>query len=118
MLNSQVYIPLGRMSAQRVTSLYDLADAGYCCPLLRDYSRTLGQVPLIDHNPRRGEKIPFAPHEAFRYKERSTEERANARIKDEFGGRSIYVRTPVKIMAHLMFGIIALTVDQLMRWTT
>lgn len=116
--DSQVYIPLARMSAQRVTSLYDLADAGYCSPLLRDYSRTLGHVPLIDHNPRRGEKIPFAPHEAVRYKARSTVERANARIKDEFGGRSIYVRGPVKVMAHLMFGIIVLTVDQLMRWTT
>lgn len=116
--DSQVYIPLGRMSDGRVTSLYDLADAGYCSPLLRDYSRSLGHVPLVDHNPRRGEKIPFAPHEAVRYKIRSTVERANARIKDEFGGRSIYVRGPVKVMAHLMFGIVALTVDQLMRWIT
>jgi hypothetical protein len=116
--DSQVYIPLGMMSDKRVTNLYDLADAGYCSPLLRDYSRSLGHVPLVDYNPRRGEKIPFAPHEAVRYKERSTVERANARIKDEFGGRSIYVRGPVKVMAHLMFGIVALTVDQLMRWTT
>lgn len=116
--DSQVYIPLGKMSAGRVTNLYDLADAGYCSPLLRDYSRSLGHVPLIDHNPRRGEKILFVAHEAERYKERSTVERANARIKDEFGGRSIYVRGPVKVMAHLMFGIVALTVDQLMRWIT
>ena len=116
--DSQVYIPLGRMSAGQVTRLYDLADAGYCSPILRGYSRSLGHVPLIDHNPRRGEKIPFAPHEAVRYKVRSTVERANARIKDEFGGRSIYVRGPAKAMAHLMFGIVALTVDQLMRWTT
>ena len=116
--DSQVYIPLGRMSAGQVTHLYDLADAGYCSPILRDYSRSLGHVPLIDHSPRRGEKMLFAPHEAVRYKARSTVERANARIKDEFGGRSIYVRGPVKVMAHLMFGIVALTVDQLMRWTT
>ena len=39
----------------------------------------------------------------------------NARLKDEFGGRMIYVRGAQKIMAHLMFGIIALTVDQLIR---
>ena len=106
------------MSDKRVTNLYDLADAGYCSPLLRDYSRGLGHVPLVDHNPRRGEKIPFTPHEAIRYKIRSTVERANARIKDKFGGRAIFVRGPVKVMAHLMFGIVALTVDQLMRWTT
>jgi hypothetical protein len=116
--DSQVYIPPGMMSGKRVTNLYDLADAGYCSPLLRDYSRSLGHVSLVDHNPRRGDKIPFEPHEAVRYRIRSTVERANARIKDEFGGRAIFVRGPVKVMAHLMFGIVALTVDQLMRWTT
>lgn len=116
--DSQAFIPLARMSAARVTNLYDLADAGYCSPLLREYSRGLGHVPLIEHNPRRGEKILFAPHEAVRYRERSTVERANARLKDEFGGRSIFVRGPLKVMAHLMFGVVALTVDQLMRWVT
>ena len=49
-------------------------------------------MPLIDHNPRRGEKIPFAPHEAVRYHERTVAERANARLKDEFGGRHTWVR--------------------------
>ena len=39
----------------------------------------------------------------------------NARLKDEFGGRMIYVRGALKITAHLMFGMIALTVDQLIR---
>ena len=37
----------------------------------------LGHVPLIDHNPRRGEKIEFSPSEAARYKERSQAERTN-----------------------------------------
>jgi hypothetical protein len=36
-------------------------------------------------------------------------------LKDEFGGRLIYVRGAAKIMAHLMFGVVALTVDQLLR---
>jgi hypothetical protein len=42
-------------------------------------------------------------------------ERVNARIKDEFGGRHIRVRGAAKVMAHLMFGVVALTVDQLLR---
>jgi hypothetical protein len=42
-------------------------------------------------------------------------ERVNARIKDEFGGRNIRVRGHAKVMTHLMFGILALTVDQLLR---
>jgi hypothetical protein len=38
-----------------------------------------------------------------------------ARLKDEFGGRMIQVRGYAKVLAHLMFGILALTADQLMR---
>jgi hypothetical protein len=116
--DSQAAIPLATMSAQRVTSLYDLRDAAYCSPLIRAHSESLGHVPLIDHNPRRGEKIEFAPHQAMRYRERSTVERVNARIKDDFGARRIHVRGHAKVLAHLMFGVLALTAEQLMRWVT
>ncbi len=40
-------------------------------------------------------------------------ERVNARLKDEFGGRNVRVRGAAKVMAHLMFGVLALTVDQI-----
>ncbi len=50
----------------------------------------------------------------MRYKERSTVERVNARLKDEFGGRVVRVRGPAKVMCHLMFGILALTANQMM----
>ena len=39
----------------------------------------------------------------------------NTRLKDEFGGRNVRVRGHAKVLCHLMFGILALTVDQLMR---
>ena len=42
-------------------------------------------------------------------------ERVFGRLKDEFGARQIRVRGPEKVMAHLMFGVLALTVDQLLR---
>jgi hypothetical protein len=42
-------------------------------------------------------------------------ERINGRLKDEFGARDIRVRGPQKVMAHLMFGVLALTADQLLR---
>ena len=54
--------------------------------------------------------------ESLRYNERSTVERVNGRLKDEFGGRMIRVKGHAKVMAHLMFGILALTVDQLMKF--
>ncbi len=63
---------------------------------LREESRRLGHVPLIDHNPRRGEKIDFAPHEAEHYKARSQVERTNSQLKDNHGGRHVRVRGPAK----------------------
>jgi hypothetical protein len=68
-------IPLSLMTAQRVTNCYDLMDAAYCGSVLREHSRSLGHVPLIDHNPRRGEKIEFTPSKAQRYNEHSQAER-------------------------------------------
>lgn len=115
MHDSRAAIPLSLMSAQRVTSLYDLMDAAYCSVELRDHSRGLGHTPLIDHNPRKGEKIEFSPAEAIRYNERTAAERSNARLKDEFGAKTVMVKGNTKVMGHLMFGVLALSVDQLMR---
>lgn len=118
MHDSLAAIPLSLMTSERVTNCYDLMDAAYCSSVLREHSRNLGHVPLIDHNPRRGEKIEFAPSEAQRHKERSQAERTNGRLKDDFGGRHIRVRGNEKVMSHLMFGVLALTADQLLRLLT
>jgi Transposase DDE domain/Transposase domain (DUF772) len=117
--DSQVALPLAAMTKERVTNLYDLMDAAYDADIIREYSVQQGHIPLIDFNRRSPkDERQFAPHEAQRYKERSTAERINARIKDEFGGLFVRVRGHSKIMAHLMLGILALTVDQLMRFVT
>ena len=116
MHDSLASIPLLLISAQRVTHLYDLMDAAYCRAELRDPSHRLRHVPLIDPNPRRGQKIEFAPTEAIRTNERTVAERSNARLKDEFGGNTIRGTGNAKVMGHLMFGVLALTADQLMRW--
>lgn len=118
MHDSLAAMPLALMTAERVTNCYDLMDAAYCSSVLREHSRSLGHVPLIDHNPRKGEKIEFTPSEAERYKERSQAERTNARLKDDYGGRYIRVRGNAKVMSHLMFGLLALTAAQLMRLLT
>jgi len=114
--DNQVALPLATMSAQRVTNLYDLMDSAYDAQIIREYSRALGHVPLIDgHRRSNGQKQEFAPHEALRFKERTTIERVCGRLKEEFGGRMVRVRGPAKVMTSLMFGIIALTADQLLR---
>ena len=112
----QVAIPLATLTAQRVDNLYDLMDSAYDAQLIREKSIALGHVPLIDGHTRRGaEKPVFAPHEAQRYKERTTSERVFGRLKEEFGGRVVRVRGPAKVMTSLLFGILALTADQLLR---
>ena len=115
MHDSQAAIPLSHLTAARVTNLYDVMDAAYCSAELRAHCKDLGHVPLIDHNPRGGEKIEFDPAEAVRYNERTVAERMNARLKGEFGGNHVWVKGNAKVMSHLMFGLLVLTVDQLMR---
>jgi hypothetical protein len=124
--DSQVAIPLAKVSSERVVNLYDVMDAAYDVPQIYGMSRQLGHVPLIDVNPRRNRalkdeitaehkrrRVGHATAEATRYNGRGTVERANARLKDELGGRVVRVRGHAKAMCHLMFGILALTANQM-----
>lgn len=113
--DSQVALPLATMTAQRVTNLYDLMDAAYDAEIIREHSRSLGHEPIIAHCRRWGEKRELAPHQERRFRERTAVERVYARLKEEFGGRLVRVRGPAKVMTSLMFGILALTADQLLR---
>jgi hypothetical protein len=116
--DSQVAIPLATITAARVSSLYDLMDSAYDCQHIWEHSRSLGHVPIIDKVQRGVGCVPMEPHQALRFNERTTVERVNARLKDEFGGRNVRVRGHLKVMAHLMFGILALSVDQILRLCT
>ena len=127
--DSQVAIPLATMTASRVQNLYDLMDAAYDVKEIKEYSITLNHVPLIDVNPRRDaslkeaieeeskarKAINWKPAEAVRYNGRSIAEHSNGRLKDEFGGRTLRVKGHAKAFCHLMFGILILSADQLMR---
>ena len=48
---------------------------------------------------------------------RTMAEQINARLKDEFGARFVRVRGAIKVKCHLVFGLLALTVDQILRVT-
>lgn len=113
MHDSQAAIPLAQMSAERVTNLYDLMDAAYDSSVVHEFSKGLGHVPIIDHNKRRGEKKEFDPAKKIRYRERSGVERVNSNLKDNYGGNTVRVKGHKKVMAHLMFGVIAVAANQL-----
>ena len=127
--DSQVAIPLMTMTSKRVRYFYDLMDSAYDADPIHAHSGKLKHFPIIAPHPRRGTKRPSEVPKIYpaqptpqltwaqqdRYKERTMIERVNARLKDEFGASQIRVRGPAKVMAHLMFGVLALTVDQFLR---
>jgi hypothetical protein len=127
--DSQVAIPLMTMTSARVTHLYELMDSAYDANAIHEQVRKGGRIPIIKPNRTRGTKKPSQLTKVFppkvapelcwakkdRFKERTMVERVNARLKDEFGASQIRVRGAVKVMAHLMFGVLALTVDQWLR---
>ena len=116
--DSQVAIPLMKISASRVVYFYDVMDSAYDAGPIYELSRSLGHVPIIDKNSRGKDIIPMAPHEASRYKERSVVERFNSRLKEEFGANNVMVRGANKVKMHLMFGVMAIFADQLLKLAT
>jgi hypothetical protein len=114
--DNQVAIPLAMMSAQRVTSCYDLMDAGYDCEAIRQHSRTLGHMPIIRGQKHGAHQVLMDPHQMARYRERTAIERVFSRLKEEYGFATVRVRGACKVIAHLMFGVLALSADQILRW--
>jgi hypothetical protein len=127
--DSQVAIPLMTMTSARVSYLYDLMDAAYDAAAIHDHSRALGHAPIVDRNFRadhqgkaewgreveRLKLIHMPDFDDLIYNLRTMAERVNARLKDEFGARFVRVRGALKVKCHLMFGIVALAVDQVIR---
>ncbi len=126
--DSQAAIPMATITAGRVTNFYDLMDSAYDAPEIKEHSRELGHVPLIDPHPRtaagkeeiqaeasRQKRIGLRTAEHIRYQERTAAERVNSNLKDNFAGRMIRLRGHDKIYCHLMFGIVALSAIQIMR---
>jgi Transposase DDE domain/Transposase domain (DUF772) len=116
--DSQVAIPLARLTSQRVTALYELMDKAYDAAPIYEAVEALGHVPLIARSGRTHHRPPLDPAQARRLHARSAVERVHARLKDEFGGRQLRVRGQARVHAHLMFGLLALFADQLLKLAT
>jgi hypothetical protein len=129
--DSQVAIPLMTLTSARVSYLYDLMDAAYDAAAIDSQSKALGHAPIIDRNFRaqheakaecaeeveRMKLIHMPDPDDVLFDFRTMVERINARLKDEFGARFVRVRGAIKVKCHLAFGLVALTVDQILRVT-
>ena len=114
--DNQVSVPLARLSAQRVTSLYTLMDAVYDSQALRQLERELGHVPMVAINSRGRTHPPtLDAAEKKRFGERTVVERINSRLKDSFGCRSMWVKGHTKVLCHTTFAVLAVSVDALIR---
>ena len=116
--DSQVAIPLAKYAASKWTILYELMDAAYDTNDIIAAITELGHRPIIAISDRRTTAVPFDEPTERRYNMRSSAERGNARLKDEFGCRHVRVRGAPKVHLHVMFGVLALCADVLVKMAT
>jgi hypothetical protein len=117
--DSQVALPLSRMTERKIKACYELMDSAYDAQIIYAQIAGKGRVPLIDFNHRSPkDKRKFEDFEKERYKERSGAERANSNLKDNLGARTIRVRGHEKIFTHLCFGLLIMAVEQTVRLLT
>jgi hypothetical protein len=113
--DSQVAIPMAKHTASKRVVLYEVMDAAYDADHVEATIRELGHVPIIAISARRTKSLPFDPATQTRYNVRSAAERGNSRLKDEFGCRNVRVRGAAKVHQHVMFGMLALCADVLIK---
>jgi len=126
--DSQLAIPLATMTAAKVTNLYDLMDSAYDDAAIKQHpqpqpcrSSTSIHGPLkqeLAQEAKRQRRVGHRRAEDVRYGERSTAERVNGGLTDNYGGRTVRVRGGAKVMCHLMFGVVSFTALQLLRLVT
>lgn len=124
--DSNVAIPLAKKAHAVVSNFYDLMDAAYDHPEIKDYSISLGHIPIIDSCPsnktekndkqdekKRKKLLRFETALDKRYRQRLPKERFNALYKDYGGGNTIFYRGYEKISCHIMFGVLTLAASTL-----
>ena len=115
--DSQVAIPLERMTEARVTHLYSLMDAAYDSETITSFIYQRGRIPLIDHNKRRNDtRPPFDPASKRRYGIRTTVERTNSHLKDWFLSSPYFVKGINKVSFQVMCGVLCLTALKIMQF--
>jgi IS5 family transposase len=115
--DSQVAIPMEKLTERKVTFLYSVMDSAYDAAPVATYITGKGRVPLIDPNKRRGaERIIFTPAQKERFKIRTTVERANAHLKDWLLPAQIFVRGVKKVSFQLLCGVLCLAALKILQY--
>ena len=120
--DAKAMIPMMQKVSENFDYFYDLADAGYDAAEIRQESLALNHIPIIDRNPRRGEKnvddvggrrVGIIDATTRRYFARSGIERVFSHLHEAHGGKFVRVRGSAKVLLHLMFGLIVIAAEQI-----
>ena len=117
MHDSQAAIPLMKMTAERVaTVFYQLMDKAYWAELIYEQAELLGQVAIIPAKDYKTKPaVPLDPAQMKRYENRTVVERFFSELKENHGGKNIRVRGWAKVHAHLMCGVLSIFALALLR---
>ena len=128
--DSSLALPLIKETTDRINHLYDLQDSGYDADTIREFSILHNHRPIIDINPknskelkeqielRKSEKKIFKElnlpldSDTHHYNQRSSVERVNAYLKDNFGCNKIYYQGATKVASVLAFGVLSVCIHQ------
>lgn len=126
----EVAIPLSLKTSKVAVNLYDLMDAAYDYPEIKEFSRSLNHIPIIDKCSRsaaqkkakeeeknRKTLLNFKTAEEKRYAVRFPKESFNAFFKDYCGGHRIYYRGYQKVSCHALFGVLTAAAAMLLKFT-
>ena len=134
--DSSLALPMINETSAKVNYLYDLSDAAYDSNIIRTYSINKGHRPIIDISPKNSKalkvQIALAKSEKeilrsfnlsndsddLRYNQRSSVERVNAYLKDNFGCDKIYYLGATKVASVLAFGVLSLCIHQSLKLVT
>ncbi|MDR1179713.1 MAG: transposase [Spirochaetales bacterium] len=107
--DSQLAIPMEKMTEGKVVFFYSLMDAGYDADTITRYILSRDRIPIIDPNKRRDKaRPPLDPAKKERYKIRTTVERANSHLKDNLLPKTLYVKGYKKVSFVLMSAVVCL----------
>ena len=107
--DSQLAIPLEKMTESKVFFCYSLMDAAYDSQVIDGFIRSRERIPIIDPNNRGNEsRPPLAPAKKERYKMRTEVERANSILKDWLLPAKLYVKGHTKVSFVLFSAVVCL----------
>ncbi|GHU44594.1 hypothetical protein FACS1894190_16100 [Spirochaetia bacterium] len=107
--DSQLAIPMEKITEHRVRFCYSLMDAAYDSKAIDDFIRSRDRMPIIEPNRRQNSnRPPLDPAKRERFKFRSCVERANGYLKDNLLPSKIFVKGYAKVSFVLMSAVICL----------